>query len=286
VASNLALTESTVPVYSALFTACGISFETARAEVAVCAPAIENQEEPEWRRNARPGTVEEARQRFQEFFTDKRARGWRPIRAERPFVFWLLALEDMIWLESQLPKRPRGKEELKIPSIDSDRALLACDADLAIRNKLNSKILHHAAVRAFYRDKAWLESAVKAAGDIRNVELGNSLVGRLERARTEHCDRMERPKRFMRRDAARGLNTSVKSLLSQAVNYRVPDSLLEEGIWTFRRRAIEWGVKKRLAEGLSLAPSMVCKIAGIPQSIDARWVAEAIEDIRNKLAAA
>lgn len=282
---NVALTASAVPVYSALFTACGVSFEEARVELAVCASGIEQLVKPEWRRNARPVTLDEARQRFLEFFAEKRARGWKEIRAERPFVFWLLALEDLIWLESQLPRRPQGKEELEIPSIDSDRALLACDPDLAIRNKLNSKMLHHAAVRAFYRDKAWLEAAVKASGDMRNVELGDALVGRLKQARIEHCDRTERPKRFTRRDAARGLNTSVKSLVSQAVSYHVPDSLLEEDIWAFRRRAIEWGVKKRLAEGLSLAPSMVCKVAGISTMVGAQWIAETIEDIRNELRA-
>ena len=283
--NNVALTASTAPVYSALFTACGISFEEARAEVAACASGIEHAVKPKWERNARPVTVDEARKRLLQFFTEKRARGWKEIRAERPFVFWLLALEDSIWLESQLPKRPQGKEELEIPSIDSDRALLACDADLAIRHKLNSKILHHAAVRAFYRDKAWLEAAVKASGEMRNVELGDALVSRLEQARTEHCDRTERPKRFTRRDAARGLNTSVKSLLSQAINFHVSESLLEEDIWTFRRRAIEWGVKKRLAEGLSLAPSMVCKVAGISTMVGAQWIAETIENIRNELRA-
>lgn len=279
--SNLSLTNATVAVYAALFTACGISFEMALGEVSAFNPGAVEEIKPIWQRNPRPATVEGARQRFLEFFADKKAIGWKAIRSARPFVFWLLALEDFPWLQRQLPERSKGLVEL-IPSIESDRILLTCDVDLALKFRLTRK-LHEAAIRALYRDTAWLESTIMSSRDKRNAESRTNLVRRLDLARTEHCERTERPKRFRRRDAARGLNTSVKTLLSQAAKYRIPDSLIEEDLWVFRHRALEWAVKKRLAEGLSLAPSMVRELAGISALVSTKQVAELIEEIRRKL---
>lgn len=169
-----------------------------------------------------------------------------------------------------------------IPSVESDRVLLTCDVDLALKFRLTRK-LHEAAIRALYRDTAWLESTITSSREERNAESRKNLIRRLDLARTEYCDRMERPKRFRRRDAARGLNTSVKTLLSQAAKYQIPDNLIEEDLWVFRHRALEWAVKKRLAEGLSLAPSMVRELAGISTLVSTKQVAEFIEEIRRRL---
>lgn len=280
--SNVSLTTSTAQVYTALFTACDISFDAALAEVAAFAPSTKQQLAPAQRRSGRPATVEEARQRFLEFFADKKAVGWKPIRSTRPFVFWLLALEDLPWLQAKLPPRSERSGEL-VPSIECDRrALLTCDPDLALGNR-STKRLHGAAVRAFYRDRDWLESSMRTSRDRRNAESRDILVRRLEKIWADHCNRPERPKRFKRRDAARGLGTSVKTLLSQASNWDVPHSLIEEDLWTFRRRALKWAVKERLAQGLSLAPSMVRQLACVSALVSTDQVAGVINDITSEL---
>jgi hypothetical protein len=280
--SNVSLTTSTVQVYTALFTACDISFETALTEAAAFAPSQGQLRKPAQRRSGRPTTVEVARQRFLEFFADKKAVGWAPIRSTRPFVFWLLALEDLPWLQAKLPPRPVRAGEL-VPSIGSDRkTLLTCEPDLALGNRL-TKRLHNAAVRAYYRDMEWLESSMKTSRDRRNAESRDILVLRLEKIWADHCNRPERPKRFKRRDAARGLGTSVKTLLSQASTWDLPHSLIEEDLWTFRRRALKWAVKERLAQGLSLAPSMVRQLAGVSPLVSTDQVAAVINDIRSEL---
>jgi hypothetical protein len=279
-AANVSLTSATVRVYAALFVACGISFDAACTLVAErnaisCVPVPKLV----WKRSSRPKTVEEARQRFTEFFRGQTVTSWKSIRNQRPFVFWLLALEDLNWLKSQLGAYRHGTGDLIIPPVSADRDLLHADADRALGGTTAGRARHNAAVRASYRDGEWLAIAVASARDARDAEVGASLVARLKQAKVDFNNRNLRPKRFTRRDAARGLSVSVKSLLSQAARHAIPDELIEEKIWVFRRRALLWSAMKRLAAGKSLAPTMVLREAGLSASISGAWVVGVLEGV-------
>ena len=276
VSSNLPLSESSVSIYAALFVACNLSFDEACTEIRAYRPKSDHEFKKPRLRNSRPITVDEARQRFKEYLASDLVE--KRIRFARPFAYWLLAIEDFPWLMANLPTPPRNAADL-VPSMESDREILyTCDPNLALQAKLPRKF-QHAAIRAFYRDREWLESMMQTSSNIRRANSCEILRDQLNQLRAEHCSRSGRPSRFTRRDAARALNVSLKSLLSQTSVHGVPYSLLEEDLWTYRRRALDWAVKQRLAKGLSLAPSMVRTLAGISTSVDTEYIAKVIKDI-------
>lgn len=273
------LTEARVAVYAGLFVACNITFDNACREVQSYAQREDSQLKLKRIRNAAPTTCEEARSQFLQYVKRSGAKRWKDLRSTRPHVYWLLTFQDAAWLDAQMPPRNHPST---VPSIDSDREVLAGTDDFAKAGKL-SPYVRHAAIRALYRDKAWLDSQIDALRRRKREEVRELLIRRLEQVRVDHLATTSRPKRFSRGDASRGIGTTVKTLLSQAERFDVPPHLIEEDLAEFRRRALKWAVEQRLAKGLSLAPSMVRLLAGLGEVVSLAAVTNAIEEVTAEL---
>lgn len=275
------LTQARAPTYAALFVACGIAFDKACLEVWSSSQELNHQSKPKRIRNAPPTTVHEAREHFMQFVSRGGAKRWKELRSTRPHLYWFLTFEDPDWLASQMPPRTQSHRSAA-PSIDSDRKLLTSIESLATASKLGPRV-RHAAIRASYRDKAWLDSNIDASRK-RGMEYTREvLIECLQQVRIDHLNRTLKPKRFTRREAARGLGTTIKTLLSRAEKFDVPLELIDEDLSKFRFRALNWAVEQRLAKGLSLAPSMVRQLAGLGEVVSLTAVTDAIKRIKLEL---
>lgn len=143
--------------------------------------------------------------------------------------------------------------------------------------------LRHAAIRAHYRDKPWLDAETELSRDRRKPATREALIYRLQQVRVEHMDRSSRPQKYNRRDAAHGLGTTVRLLLTQAKKFDIPCDLVEEDWTTFRHRALRWAVEKSLADGLSLAPTQIRRLAGVHTVVTIAYVNEVINEVVKKL---
>jgi hypothetical protein len=72
-------------------------------------------------------------------------------------------------------------------------------------------------------------------------------------------------------------------LLTQAKRFDIAFDLIEEDRLTFRHRALKWAVEKSLAEGLSLAPTMIRALAGIHAVASVVSVTEVINEVLEEL---
>lgn len=113
--------------------------------------------------------------------------------------------------------------------------------------------MHKAAARAFYRDKAWLDSAAESSREHRTSGARETLIYRLQHPFIESDNRTVCPKRFRRQDVANASNTLVKTLPSKIAKFQVPLSVVEEYLCLFRCRELKWMVKERLTQQMNLA---------------------------------
>jgi hypothetical protein len=277
VTPTFSLTAAMAPTYTALFVACDISFEKALGEVNSYQLSQHGRSTSSWTRTAPPTTCKEARSQFTKFISTGGEKRWKTIYATRSHVYWLLTLKDKEWIDKQMPPRAKAYQA-PFPSIDFDRKLLTDAGSLTISSKQPQKV-RHASIRALYRDEVWLQSYLESHRNQIKDEARETFISRLRQVRSDHERRTLKPTRFTRRHASQGLGISVKSLLSQASKFNLPCEVVEEHLSVFRRRALKWAVEQRLAQGLSLAPSMVRELAGINALVNTSEVARIIKEI-------
>lgn len=133
------------------------------------------------------------------------------------------------------------------------------------------------------RDEVWLQSYKESHRNQLKDEVREAFISRLQQVRIDHERRTLKQTRFTRRHASQGLGISVKSLLSQASKFNVPCEVVEEHLSVFRRRALKWAVEQRLAQGLSLATSMVRLLAGVNALVNTSEIAKIIKEILEEL---
>jgi hypothetical protein len=125
-----------------------------------------------------------------------------------------------------------GLPRTAVPSVISDRKCLKGVADLTAGGRLGQE-LRHAAIRALYPDKPWLNAEIESSRKRRKAAIREALICRLQQVRVDHVNRSSVPKKFNRRDAAHGLGTTVRILLTQAKKFDIAFDLIEEDWSTF-----------------------------------------------------
>lgn len=216
-------------------------------------------------RQKRPDNVTEARRQIDLYLERLETPSWKRVRQGKTFAFWLLAVRDLEWLANRLGPKPSVTGLPAFPSVSEDRTTLERDADLALQNKLPGRISCEAAMRAYYRDRTWLDAQVLACEQERKEEEVSTVRDLLHAASDRWRSRPGKPQRFSLQSAAEELGWTKMTLSGRMKRASLSTDEVIETTSAFQERTIRWAIGERLRRSKSLAPSMVCLQAGIAQ---------------------
>ena len=216
-------------------------------------------------RQKRPDNVTEARRQIDLYLERLETPSWKRVRQGKTFAFWLLAVRDLEWLANRLGPKPGVTGLPAFPSVSEDRTTLERDADLALQNKLPGRISCEAAMRAYYRDRTWLDAQVLACEQERKEEEVSTLRELLQAASDRWRSRPGKPLRFSLQSAAAELGWTMMVLKRRMMVASLSTDQVIETTPEFQERLIRWAIDERLRRSKSLAPSMVCLEAGLAQ---------------------
>ena len=268
----IALKDANALVLSGLSVAAGWTIETAAAAALASAnvpstAAVEPSlgEVALSLRQKRPDNVTEARRQIDLYLERLETPSWKRVRQGKTFAFWLLAVRDLEWLANRLGPKPSVTGLPAFPSVSEDRTTLERDADLALQNKLPGRISCEAAMRAYYRDRTWLDAQVLACEQERKEEEVSTVRDLLHAASDRWRSRPGKPQRFSLQSAAEELGWTKMTLSGRMKRASLSTDEVIETTSAFQERTIRWAIGERLRRSKSLAPSMVCLQAGIAQ---------------------
>jgi hypothetical protein len=268
----IALKDANALVLSGLSVAAGWTIETATAAALAAAKVPSTAAvEPSLSevalslRQKRPDNVTEARRQIDLYLERVETPSWKQARQGKGFAFWLLAVHDLEWLANRLGPKLGVRGLPSFPSISEDRATLERDADLALMNKLPGRIPWESAMRAYYRDRTWLDAQVLACEQERKEEEVSTVRDLLQAASDSWKSRPGKPQRFSLQSAAEELGWTKMTLSGRMKRASLSTDEVIETTSAFQERTIRWAIGERLRRSKSLAPSMVCLQAGIAQ---------------------
>ena len=200
---------------------------------------------PRWRFDL-PQNVAEAREQLVRSIKEYQLSTRTLIRARRPHVFWLLTLEDPEWFRRTLPFGP-GSDLVPVPPIAEDRAQIG-------KGEGKGRAHSEARIRAFYRDRAWLDRLIGERLENARTAEGDQMAARLRSARAAFTSRPGRPERWTTRAAASAIGQSPSTILRFAEWHPECGAALNEELAEHLRRLISWGIKdcERRGEPLRL----------------------------------
>jgi hypothetical protein len=261
----IALKDANALVLSGLSVAAGWTIETAVAAALASAKvpstaAVEPSlgEVALSLRQKRPDNATEARRQIDLYLERLETPSWKRVRQGKTFAFWLLAVRDLEWLANRLGPKPGVTGLPAFPSVSEDRTTLERDADLALQNKLPGRISCEAAMRAYYRDRTWLDAQVLACEQERKEEEVSTLRELLQAASDRWRSRPGKPLRFSLQSAAAELGWTMMVLKRRMQVASLSTDQVVETTPEFQERLIRWAIDERLRRSKSLAPSMVC----------------------------
>src|SRR5262249_18874880 len=134
---------------------------------------------------------------------------WTAVKASRPAALWLLWFRDRSWLLKALRGVPALRDT--VPTIAADRSAVKARDSRSTKAPL-TRGYREAAIRAYYRDREWLESHLSSKR-ARHIQTKNAeLLRRLEGIRRQWFAQPGRPRKFTLRAASTLLGLSVEGL--------------------------------------------------------------------------
>lgn len=208
------------------------------------------QDVPMWKQGP-PRNLVEAKEQLERSIEEWRLRTRTLIRARRPHVFWLLTMEDPAWFRSRVPAG-RGTGLIDVPSIEDDRTSIK-------QGKAGSRVRYEARIRAFHRDRAWLEAYLSEQLESERGVRHEQILERLHAARAALMNEPGRPRRWTSRMAAEATGKSPAELLNLASTQPRFGGARTEALEDYLRRLIAWGIEDSARRNQALRLGSLCR---------------------------
>jgi hypothetical protein len=205
---------------------------------------------PRWKLGP-PRNLVEAKGQLERSIVEYHLRTRTLIRARRAHVFWLLTLEDPNWFRSRIPAG-HGTGLVEVPSIEADRTSIK-------QGKAHSRLHHEARVRAFYRDRAWVEAYLGERSPSQRIVRGKQILARLHAARVALMNEPGRPQRWTSRMAAKATGKTPVELIRLVSTQPAFGEARTEGLEDYLRRLIAWGIEDSARRNQALRLGSLCR---------------------------
>jgi len=190
---------------------------------------------------------------------------WSSLLGEERFLFWWLFLKDFRWLQEQLGK---PKNALVARTIEQDRQTIIHGTGQYQRD--------HATVRAWCRDREWLNESRRERAADKSEERDRVLVSRIRAAADEVFERPGRPVKFGFTAAARAAGISGSALILLHRRVRSVEYALWESPPHFRLRLLAWAFVQRRLAGKRVTQSSLLKSTGLSFRRENRFYAASV----------
>lgn len=255
-AKNMSASTLTPDLAIAVLVGCGLNFDDVRCAIAAqkLLP-LDMRLVPTGSRGPKkvfkPANVAEAKELALAFSAESQERA--ELRFRRPFVYWMLFLDQREWLYSWIHED--GRRTLtsswdEPPSLEHDRQVIREDGSRLSRSM--------ARARAYTRDRIWLEEFDQTRVQVINRSL--ILLDQLTYAKTEHCREAGRPIKWTVASAAKRLRIPPKTLTAFAQRDAGIRALVPETAVDFKMRVIVWAADEAFRVAELPTPTAVLKI--------------------------